>query len=173
MAPDASAQEGPFVQLYGELRALAHWHLQSERPDHTLQSTALVHEAYLRLSTRSPGEWADRNHFMSVAAKVMRQILVDHARTRNRLKRGAAPERVTLAEVDAALQTSGPVDIQQVDLALDCLAELDPRQAQIVELRFFGGMSIPEIAGLLSLSPETVKRDWAMARAWLHRRLRD
>jgi RNA polymerase sigma factor (TIGR02999 family) len=172
VAPNASAREGPFVQLYGELRALAHWHLQSERPDHTLQSTALVHEAYLRLSTRSPGEWTDRNHFLSVAAKVMRQVLVDHARTRKRLKRGADPERITLAEVHAALQTPDPIDIQLVDMALDRLAELDPRQAQIVELRFFGGMSVPEIAGLLSLSPETVKRDWAMARAWLRRRLR-
>ena len=101
----------------------------------------------------------------------MRQVLVDHARTRKRLKRGADPERITLAEVHAALQTPDPIDIQLVDMALDRLAELDPRQAQIVELRFFGGMSVPEIAGLLSLSPETVKRDWAMARAWLRRRL--
>lgn len=169
VSANVSAREGPFAQLYGELRSLAQWHLQSERPDHTLQSTALVHEAYLRLSTRSPDEWADRNHFLRVAAKVMRQILVDHARARNRLKRGASPERITLAQVPATLQTPDPIDIQLVDMALDRLAELDPRQAQIVELRFFGGFSIPEIAGLLSLSPETVKRDWAMARAWLRR----
>jgi RNA polymerase sigma factor (TIGR02999 family) len=172
-AGHAPSPDGLFVQLYDELRALAQWHLQSERPDHTLQSTALVHEAYLRLSLRSPADWNSRNHFMSLAAKVMRQLLVDHARTRNRLKRGAELERITLAEVHAALRTPDPIGIQAVDSALRRLAKLDPRQAQIVELRFFGGMSIPEIADLLRLPPETVKRDWAMARAWLSRKLRD
>jgi RNA polymerase sigma factor (TIGR02999 family) len=167
MSPDAL-----FVRLYDELRALARWHLESERGDHTLQSTALVHEAYLRLSVQCPGSWNDRSHFLSIAAKVMRQILVDHARARSRLKRGGAGERVTLAEVDAAFETSEPIDIQAVDAALNRLAELDARQAQIVELRFFAGMSIPETAGALSVSPETVKRDWTMARAWLSKRLR-
>ncbi len=162
-----------FVHLYDQLRALARWHLESERPDHTLQSTALVHEAYLKLSTRCPALWADRHHFLSIAAKAMRQILVDHARTRNRLKRGATAERVTLAEVDAAFLAPDPIDIQAVDAALNRLAELDGRQAQIVELRFFAGMSIVEAASALSVSPETVKRDWTMARAWLSRRFRE
>lgn len=161
-----------FARLYDELRALARWHLESERGDHTLQSTALVHEAYLRLSVRYPGSWADRHHFLSTAAKVMRQILVDHARTRNRLKRGGAAERITLSEVDGEIAAAEPIDIQAVDAALHRLTELDARQAQIVELRFFAGMTIPETAAVLHLSPETVKRDWTMARAWLSRVLR-
>jgi RNA polymerase sigma-70 factor (ECF subfamily) len=161
-----------FVRLYDELRALARWHLESERGDHTLQSTALVHEAYLRLSIRYPSPWGDRHHFLSTAAKVMRQILVDHARTRNRLKRGGAAERIALSEIDAAFEAADPIDIQAVDAALNRLAELDARQAQIVELRFFAGMTVPETAAVLHLSPETVKRDWTMARAWLSRALR-
>jgi RNA polymerase sigma-70 factor, ECF subfamily len=171
-ASGTASPDALFGQMYGELRSLARWHLQAERADHTLQSTALVHEAYLRLSTANPADWNDRNHFLSTAAKVMRQILVDHARTRSRLKRGAAPERITLEEADGAIAGPDPIDIQAVDAALNRLAELDARQAQIVELRFFAGMTVPETAAMLRLSPETVKRDWTMARAWLRRRLR-
>jgi RNA polymerase sigma factor (TIGR02999 family) len=161
-----------FASLYEELRHLARRHLESERPNHTLQSTALVHEAYLRLSAQYPDSWTDRRHFLSTAAKVMRQILVDHARTRHRLKRGGAAERITLSQADAVFDAPDPVDIQAIDAALNRLAELDARQAQIVELRFFAGMTVPETAAALRLSPETVKRDWTMARAWLSRSLR-
>lgn len=155
--------------VYGELRQLAHHYLRSERPDHTLQSTALVHEAYLRLASQEPNTLQNRAHFFAVAAQLMRQILVDFARTRRAAKRNYG---YTLSLDDAvALPQSKDVNLIALDDALKKLARLSERQSRIVELRFFGGLSIDETARVLDVSAATIERDWTVARAWLHREI--
>ena len=153
--------------VYEELRRLAAAYLRGERITHTLQPTALVHEAYLRLRNQGGIEWQDPRHVIGVFARVMRQTLTNHAIARSRLKRGGAdPMTLTLEFYE-----SRKIDIQALDRALEALEALDPRQAQIVELRFFGGLTTEEIAKLLRISPATVKRDWAVAKVWLRREL--
>ncbi len=158
--------------VYGELRKIAAGYLRGERSNNSLQPTALVHEAYIRLVDQREVEWQNRAHFFGVAAQVMRRLLVDHARGRNRHKRGGGMLLLPLEEHDVA----GPEPDQEVDLialddALVRLAELSPQQGRIVELRYFGGLSIEETAEVLDVSTMTVKRGWAMARAWLHREI--
>ena len=154
--------------VYQELRRLAAANMRLERPGHTLQPTALAHEAYLRLVS-SPGlAVQDRAHFMVLAARAMRRVLADHARRRQAVKRGEDPVQVTL--IDLA-ETPKAVDAEELGAAHDALARLDERQAHIVELRFFGGLTVEEVAEVLGVSAGTVKRDWTLARAWLHREL--
>jgi RNA polymerase sigma factor (TIGR02999 family) len=155
--------------VYAELRRLAHYYLQGENPGHTLESTALVHEAYLRLADRMPLQVQNRAHFFAVASHLMRQILVDYARRRRRAKRGGGC-KLTLDEA-AFLPGGRNVDLVALNSALNELSRLDGQQVQIVELRFFGGLSIAETARMLSISPATVKRHWTSARIWLHREL--
>ena len=154
--------------IEAELHRIAARYMRRERKDHTLQTTALVNEAYLRLVGSKPGEWKDRNHFLAVASRVMRQILTDYARSHNAEKRSG--QKVELDTTDVPL---GPVQphILDVDTALAELAVIAPRQAQLVELRFFGGLSLEEAADVLQLAPRTADKDWALARAWLRRRL--
>jgi RNA polymerase sigma factor (TIGR02999 family) len=152
-----------------ELRRRAHHYLRKERPDHTLQSTALVHEAYLRLTKNGPGHFANRCHFFAVSAQLMRQILVEYARSRNTAKRGGG-YKLTLEDA-TSLAKSRSVDLIALDDALNGLARLDPQQSQIVELRFFSGLSIEETARVLEISPATVKRHWSTARVWLNHEL--
>jgi RNA polymerase sigma factor (TIGR02999 family) len=155
--------------LYKELRRLAHYHLQSERPDHTLQSTALVHEAYLRLLGGQPAEFQNRAHFVAAASRLMRQILVDYARERRAAKRDGGC-RIAFEYLDA-LPVNGDAELMALDDALNELGRVDERQAKIVEMKFFGGLSAPEISQVLGLSRATVDRDWATARVWLHRQM--
>ncbi|CAN5221589.1 sigma-70 family RNA polymerase sigma factor [soil metagenome] len=155
--------------VYAELRRLAAGYIRAERSGHTLQPTALVHEAFVKLVDQPGARWKNRAHFIGVAAQLMRRILVDHARRRAAAKRGGG-NRVTLLDEHAVTRTS-TLDLLRVDDALARLACFDPRQSRIVELRFFGGLSIPETAEALAISPATVKRDWTMAKAWLHREL--
>jgi len=166
---DQSALNDLVPLVYGELRRLAHHYLRSEREDHTLQSTALVHEAYLRLVNQEPNDLQNRAHFMAVAARLMRQILVDSARSRAAAKRNHG---YTLHLDEAvALPQSSNVDVVLLDDALRRLSQLSDRQSRIVELRFFGGLSIAETAQVLDISSATAERDWTVARAWLHREL--
>jgi RNA polymerase sigma-70 factor, ECF subfamily len=161
-------------EAYQELRRLATAYLRRERPGQTLQPTALVHEAYLRLAKAKPGRWQNRAHFCAIAANAMRQILVERARARAALKRGGGQPKVTLVEnLDAAGGDNrpAPVDLLAVDQALERLAALDAQQARIVELRYFGGLSVEETAEALGISPATVKRDWSVARAFLAQQL--
>ena len=153
--------------VYQELRRIAQQHLRQERPDHTLQSTALVHEAYLRLMKQGPGEIENRAHFMAVASRLMRQILVDHARGHRAAKRGGGL-KLELNEAMSPQKTRN-VDLIALDDALNELERLDPQQSRIVEMRFFGGLSIKDTAEVIGVSPTTVKREWATARAWLRR----
>ncbi|MPY86545.1 MAG: sigma-70 family RNA polymerase sigma factor [Luteitalea sp.] len=162
------ALEAVLPVVYRELRRLAAHYLQGERPDHTLQATALVHEAYLRLLREQHTAWQNRAHFCAIAAGAMRQILVEHARARNAQKRGGHAARITLDEALVAAPL-GSIDVEALHDALEELARLDRRQARLVELRFFGGLSIEEAAGQLAISPATAKRDWTVARAWLKR----
>lgn len=155
--------------VYKELRRLAHYHLQSERPDHTLQSTALVHEAYLRLLGGQPAQLQDRTHFIAVASRLMRQILVDYARERRAFKREGGC-RIAFEYLEA-LPVNGDAELLALDDALDELTRIDERQGKIVEMKFFGGLSAPEISALLGISRATVDRDWATARVWLHRQM--
>jgi len=159
--------------LYGELRALAADFLGRERVDHTLQTTALVHEAWIKLRAQDESRWSDRAHFVTIASQAMRRILVDHARKRSAEKRGAGARRVTLATDFTPVGDSGEVDVLALDDALRRLAELDPRQAQVVELRFFAGLTVDEVAEALTVSVRTVAGDWRLARAWLSRELDD
>lgn len=165
---DQGALDALVPLVYDELRRLAHYYLRQERSDHTLQSTALVHEAYLRLAGQHPPEWQGRAHFFGIAARIMRQILVEYARARGAAKRGGPAYRLTLDDA-LALPTQPDLDIVELDRALTGLAALDPQQSQIVELRFFGGLSIEDTSEVLKISPATVKRDWVTARAWLFR----
>lgn len=167
-------QDGLVPAVYNELRRLAHSYLRGERPGHTLQATALVHEAYLRLVTQHPATWEDRSRFVGIAAHLMRQILVEYARGRRREKRGGKNlRRVPLDESMAIIDPEHAERWEALDVALDRLATLSGRQTQIVELRYFGGLTIEETAAVLGLSEKTVKRDWAAARAWLRRELGD
>jgi RNA polymerase sigma-70 factor, ECF subfamily len=166
----ASAAAKLMPLVYDEFRALAARHLRHERADHTLQPTALVHEAYLRLIDQTRVDWQGRTHFFAVGAQAIRRILVDHARQRKRQKRGGGAGRVALDE-SVALAPQRAEEILALDEALENLAKLDSRQAQIVEMRFFAGMSVDEVAGVLGVSKRTVEGDWTMARAWLMREL--
>lgn len=169
---ELSSSEPLFALVYDELRRLAANALQSERRDHTLQPTALVHEAYLRLASEPEPRWENRAHFLAVAARAMRRILVDHARSRNAQKRGSGGARIALEDIESSLVDPGQdVDLLALDEALLRLTELDPRQAQIVELRFFGGLTVEETAVTVGASARTVKRDWQMSRAWLKREI--
>ena len=154
--------------VYDELRRIAAGYIRRERPGQTLQATALVNEAFGRLASERPRPFADRQHFFAIAALSMRQILVQRARARKAAKRGGAPERVTL---DEHLMSATPpdIDVLVLDEALTRLAVFDPEQARIVELRYFGGLTVEETAEIVGVSPATVKRQWAMARAWLKR----
>jgi len=157
--------------VYKELKRLARHYMRRERPDHTLQTTALVHEAYLRLARQQALSFRDRSHFFAVAAQAMRRILVDHARTRLRAKRGGAAAPLPLDE-GLAFSPEQSSELVRLDEALSRLSQLDERQGRIVELRFFGGLSVEETAESLGISPKTVKRDWSVAKAWLHGELR-
>jgi RNA polymerase sigma-70 factor, ECF subfamily len=159
------------VLLYSELRKLASRYLQRERGDHTLQTTALVHEAYLRLADQREVRWKNKEQFMGVAAQLMRRILVDYSRARHAQKRGSAFEKVSLEEAGIISQGKAS-DVIALDEALTRLAEFDPQQAQLVELRFFGGLSLEEASAALGVSRTTIKRDWNVAKAWLARELR-
>jgi RNA polymerase sigma factor (TIGR02999 family) len=161
-------------QVYDELRRLAANYLRRERRGQTLQATALVHEAFLNLSKQKNRPWKNRTHFLAIAALSMRQILVQRARARNAEKRGGGAEKIELDEsvmADRTVPTPGGVDVLALDAALEKLAALDPQQAKIVELRYFGGMTVEEVAESLDISPATVKRHWTVARAWLHKEL--
>ena len=156
--------------VYAEMRQIAGRVLRRERRDHTLQPTALVHEAYLRLVDQRNVNWQNRAHFFAIAAQAMRRIVVDHARRHNALKRGGDNLKVEL-EAALALPGAKDLDVVKLDDALVALAAFDPQQSRIVELRFFGGLSIEETAEVIGISPATVKRDWSMAKAWLHREM--
>ena len=156
--------------VYDELHSLAEAWMSRERDDHTLQPTALVHEAYLRLIDQSRVSWNDRSHFVAIASEVIRRVLVDHARKRGAAKRGGALKRISLDGVDQRAHEEG-VDLIALDEAIEELGRLHERQRRIVEMRFFGGMTIEETAENLGISPATVKVEWAMARAWLRGRL--
>lgn len=157
--------------VYDELRALARRYMSRERRDHTLEPTALVHEAYLRLVDQTRIDWQGRSHFFAVGARVMRRLLVDHARGRRRAKRGGGSPHVTLVDAPEARREMDYEELLTLHDALDELARLDARQAHVVELRFFGGLSTDEIAEVVGVSPRTVQGDWAHARAWLGREL--
>jgi RNA polymerase sigma-70 factor, ECF subfamily len=169
-AGDADARDALMPLVYQELRRRAALYLRRERADHTLQPTALVHEAYLRLAGQERVAWQNRAHFFGIAASMMRRILVDHARERHRAKRPNAAVRVMLDDRIGAADAPG-CDLLLLDQALTELAALDPRQGQIVELRYFGGLTETEITALLAVSRSTVTREWQMARAWLYRRM--
>jgi len=156
--------------VYAELRRLASYHLRRERGNHTLQATALVHEAYLRLVAQTGARWENRNQFVSVASRLMRRVLVDYSRSHDAAKRGGGAGKVFLEEAAVAGQ-GRPAEVVALDDALTRLAELDPQQARLVELRFFGGLSIEETAAVLGTSPATVKRHWNVAKAWLAREI--
>jgi RNA polymerase sigma factor (TIGR02999 family) len=156
--------------IYNELRHLAHNFLYRERPGHTLQTTALVHEAYLKLIDQKDARWQNRSHFFAIAAQAMRRILIDSARRHAAMKRGGPQEKLSLDEVpEVSLEPNSK--LLALDEALNRLAEIDPEQSRIVELRYFGGLTIEETADVMKTSPATVKREWAMARAWLHQAL--
>lgn len=166
---DEQALQQLIPVVYQELRRLAAYYMQQERPEHTLQATELVHEAYLRLVDREAPDWRDRAHFFAVAAKVMRNLLVDHARARRRAKRRGGltfplDEALTLAAVESE-------ELLAIENALGQLSTIDPRQGRIVELRYFGGLSVEEVAAVLHISGPTVKREWRMAKAWLRAQL--
>ncbi|MCB9852488.1 MAG: sigma-70 family RNA polymerase sigma factor [Phycisphaerales bacterium] len=169
---DASATEALFTIVYGALRTLAGKYLRSERGGHTLQPTALVHEAFLSLMRGETPDWRDRSHFFAVAARAMRRILINHAVARKALKRGGDRERTPLSIV-VSPESPEPIDLLALDDALAKLADRDDRQAQIVELRFFGGLTNKEVAEVLGVSTRTVEGEWSMARAWLSRELRE
>lgn len=156
--------------VYDELHRLASSYMRHERPGHTLQSTALVHEAYLRLVEQRNGRWETRAHFFAMAAQVMRHILVDHARGLQRAKRGHGKHPASLSEV-AVLSSDRADELLAVSTALDNLTAIDPRKGRVFELRYFGGMSVDEAAEALKISPATVARDWRMAKAWLRREM--
>jgi RNA polymerase sigma-70 factor, ECF subfamily len=155
--------------VYDELRRLADHYLRGERPDHTLQPTALVHEAYLRLADQTNVTWQNRVHFFAVAAQSMRQVLVDSARSYRAAKRGSG-QKLSLEEADG-VSLEREVDLLALDEALSRLATLDPRQSRIVELRYFGGLTVEETAEVTGVSPRTIRREWTMAKAWLRREI--
>jgi RNA polymerase sigma factor (TIGR02999 family) len=156
--------------VYDELRRMAHRYMSRERKGHTLQTTALINEAYLRLVEQRNVHWENRAHFFGISAQIMRRILIDHARRYDYAKRGGGAQRVSLDEA-AVVAKERAAELLDLDEALNRLAEVDPRRSRVVELRFFGGLDNEEIAWLLKISPNTVTRDWKMARAWLYREL--
>jgi RNA polymerase sigma-70 factor, ECF subfamily len=169
-AGDRAALDALIPIVYDELRRQASRYLRRERPGHTLQTTALINEAYLRLVDQKSMRWQNRAQFFGIAAQLMRRILVDHARARQRAKRGGSDVRVSLT--DATSITKDPdLDLVELDEALTRLAEIDPQQSKIVELRFFSGLNVEETAAALNISAATVKRDWSIAKAWLHREI--
>lgn len=163
---DETAREHLLPLVYGELHRLAHGYMGKERPDHTLQTSALINEAYLKLVDQKQVRWQNRAHFFGVAAQLMRRILVDYARSRHYAKRGGQAYRVTFDET-FTITDERCKEVIALDYALNGLAEFDPRKSQIVELRFFGGLSIKEAAEVLQVSEGTVMRDWTLAKAWL------
>jgi RNA polymerase sigma-70 factor, ECF subfamily len=171
-AGDAAAADELFPLVYHELRALAGSFFRQQPSDHTLQPTALVHDAYLRLVDQTHPGWKDRAHFFAVAAKAMRQILTDHARRKHAAKRGGggARQRITLDD-DVAVTADRPIDLLSLDEAMGRLSQLDPRKGQVVELRFFGGLTNEDVANVLGVSRATVADDWTIARAWLRSEL--
>lgn len=168
---DKAALERLMPLVYAELRELAKRHFRKERAGHTLQPTAVVHEAYFRLVDQTRVTWKNRGHFLAIASQAMRRILIDHARGRDAEKRGGEVEKVTLDVAIASPEPTREVDLLALDQALDRLKALDGTQAQIVELRFFGGLTIEETAEVMDISPSSVKRDFSSARAWLFREL--
>jgi RNA polymerase sigma-70 factor, ECF subfamily len=166
---DAKAAEDVLPLVYGELHRLAKSYMRRERPDHTLQATALIHEAYLRLA-REDTDWNNREHFIGVAANVMRRVLVDYARAHNAEQRGGGLKRVEMNE-ELAISPERLDEVAALDQALKKLELENPRQGRVVELRYFGGLSVEQIASLLKVSPRSVKRDWSLARIWLFREL--
>jgi RNA polymerase sigma factor (TIGR02999 family) len=166
---DQSALDKLTPIVYDGLRRLARRYMRRERPGHSLQTTALVHEAYMRLVDYERMRWQDRAHFFAVSAQLMRRILVEHARRHN-LKRGGGLQHVSLDEA-AVVSGERPADLVALDDAMNALARLDPRKVQVVEMRFFGGLSVEETAEILKVSPVTVMRDWSTAKAWLYREL--
>lgn len=167
---DRAALDALIPIVYEELRRQASRYLRRERPGHTLQTTALINEAYLRLVDQKSMRWQNRAQFFGIAAQLMRRILVDHARAKQRAKRGGSDVRVSLT--DATSITKDPdLDLVELDEALTRLAEIDPQQSKIVELRFFSGLNVEETAAALNISAATVKRDWSIAKAWLHREI--
>jgi RNA polymerase sigma factor (TIGR02999 family) len=169
-AGDAGAAEDLLPLVYAELRGLAGGYMRREREGHTLDPTALVHEAYLRLVDQTRVDWRDRTHFFAVAATAMRRILINHARDRRRLKRGGGARRLSLSELTGDVPADD-VQLLALDEALDRLQTLDARKARVVELRYFAGLGVDDTASLLDVSPATVKRDWEFSRAWLLRDL--
>lgn len=167
---DPAASEELMLRVYDELRTLAQRFLQRERPDHTLQPTALVHEAYMRLVDQDRTKWNDQAHFFRVAATMMRRVLVDHARKHLAAKRGGGAHKMSLTQIsDLGVQKDS--DLVAIDEALQEFAEIDPNKCRIVELRFFAGLSMEKIARLLDVPVRTIERDWRMARIWLFRKL--
>jgi RNA polymerase sigma factor (TIGR02999 family) len=169
---DRAALDRLLPLVYEELRRVARSHMRREQPDHLLQTTALVHEAYLRLVDQKNVRWDTRPHFFAVAAQVMRHILVDYARGRRRAKRGSGVAELPLHDV-AVLSDQRIDELMAVNSALDNLSALDPRKSKVFELRYFGGMSVDEAAEALKVSPATVARDWRLAKAWLRREIGD
>ena len=167
---DAGALEKLIPLVQPELHRLAHYYMSRERGGHTLQTTALLNEAYLQLTDKTPLRWQNRTHFMAVAAQLMRRIMVDHARARHALKRGAGAIRVTLDET-ALVTEERAEELLALDEALEKLAEFDRRRCEIVEMRYFGGMTVEEIADVLKVHPNTVMRDWRATKAWLYAEL--
>jgi RNA polymerase sigma factor (TIGR02999 family) len=166
---EAANELAPLV--YAELRRMAGAYMQRERSGHTLQATALVHEAYMRLVGGEPAEWQNRAHFFAIAAHTMRQVLLDYARRRHADKRGGAGIRKVDMDADLLVASDALEDVIAVDEALEKLAAIDPRQSRLVELRFFAGLSVEEAAEVLGVSAVTVKREWRLAKAWLRREL--
>jgi RNA polymerase sigma factor (TIGR02999 family) len=167
---DPKASESLLPLVYGELHRLAKSYMRRERPGHTLQATALINEAYLRL-VREHTNWNSREHFIGVAANVMRRVLVDYARAHRAEQRGGGLKRVELQD-DLAISAGKLDEVEQLDEALELLEKEHPRQAKVVELRYFGGLSVEQIASLTGFSPRSVKRDWSLARIWLYRQLK-
>lgn len=165
-----AALDALYPLVYDELHRLARRYMSRERKDHTLQATALINEAYVRLVDQKNVHWANRSHFFAISAQIMRRILIDHARRHAYAKRGGGAQQVSLDEAATVTRTAG-AEMIRLDEALKSLAEMDPRRCQVVELRYFGGLNNEEIAGVLKVSENTVTRDWNMARAWLHQQL--
>ncbi|MFI5246933.1 MAG: sigma-70 family RNA polymerase sigma factor [Nitrospirales bacterium] len=167
---DQGALDQLLPLVYGELRRLARRSLRHERPNHTLQTTALVHEAYLRLVDQKSANWRNQVQFFAVASQLMRRILVDYARNHDAARRGGGGEKLVLDEA-MIVSREKSVDLKALDESLKSLAALDPHQGRVVELRVFGGLTVEETAEVLGVSPRTVKREWSMAKAWLHRQI--
>jgi len=167
---DKEALDKLMPLVYDELRRQAARYLRREQAGHTLQTTALIHEAYVRLVDQRNVQWQNRAHFFGIAAQMMRRILVDHARTKKRVKRGGSDVRVSIADANVAVKGQD-LDVVALDEALDRLARIDEQQSRVVELRFFSGLTVEETGEVMGISPATVKRDWSMAKAWLHREL--